>query len=865
MVAVLGPGATPAFIIGRKEMDRKEKKKVELLAPAGSPEQFFAAVENGADAVYAGGRFLNARQAAEGLTDEEMEKAVRYAHLRGVKVYVAMNTLVSDGELEEGADYAEYLYEIGADAVIIQDLGLGHIIHERIPDLEMHLSTQATCVGPVAASTAAGLGYSRVVPARELTLSELRAACANAAGTEIEAFCHGALCISYSGQCQLSRYNGGRSGNRGCCAQACRLRYNTLTAEGTAVTAGVPSYPLSPRDLCLIDDIGAMIDAGVSSLKIEGRLKSPEYVAVVTAIYRKYIDKYYENGYYTVSREDREALTQIFSRGGSCKGYLEGKTGRELMSGDIPKNSGIRVGTAVGRGRNDRQVAVKLSRALEIGDGVEIRGKDTLSNIVTYIKKAEDGSFIIGDFRGEVQEGAAVYRTSSKAQIKEARKTYQSLDFESVGKRKLKVKAEMGIDGEALILRVEAPDGTAADCVRAVPESMEHGTGTSDRFEKALRKTGGTPFEVADIVIPEDVRDLSMKVSEINDMRRAALSALEHKMVTRIRRDPSPYYEEKARQDGTYVAMTENHDGATVTFTQRELEQAAEERASRELKDQEKAGASDAAPEAQPHDSKALARDAGQDRSPGSGTEKASSGQDAESKDGFWESKNREYAVDGSASPGRPGAIELYFLDWGDFASFRAGAEISGLLAENNVGITAVLPLVDVIRNAEKLTRVKFKPYISAVCKGREDTFLKNNFEAVQAVVEQTGCYVGDLDWITPLVKRGMSVFADYGLNVYNSETPKALAEIGVSGCQFSLERADKDSGAYPLMVLEHDPDGSMLVDPLGRKFIMKRRDFSSQVIIRPEYTDEEELIRLFSAAVWKLEHTGVPSVRIYI
>ena len=203
-------------------MDRKERKRVELLAPAGSKEQFFAAVENGADAVYMGGRFLNARQAAEGFSDEEIEKAVEYAHLRGVKVYVTMNTLVSDGELEEGADYAEFLYEAGVDGVIIQDLGLGHIIRERIPDLEMHLSTQATAVGPVAASSAAALGYSRVVPARELTLSELRAACANAAGTEIEAFCHGALCICYSGQCQLSRYNGGRSGNRGCCAASAR-------------------------------------------------------------------------------------------------------------------------------------------------------------------------------------------------------------------------------------------------------------------------------------------------------------------------------------------------------------------------------------------------------------------------------------------------------------------------------------------------------------------------------------------------------------------------------------------------------------------------------------------------------------------
>lgn len=797
-------------------------KKVELLAPAGSKEQFFAAVENGADAVYTGGRFLNARQAAEGFSDEEMEKAVKYAHLRGVKVYVVMNTLVNDSELEEGADYAEYLYEIGVDAVIIQDLGLGHLIHERIPDLEMHLSTQATAVGAVAVSTAAQLGYSRVVPARELSLAELRAACANGAGAEVEAFCHGALCICYSGQCQLSRYNGGRSGNRGCCAQPCRLRYNTLTAEGTAITAGVPSYPLSPRDLCLIDELGSMIDAGVASLKIEGRLKSPEYVAVVTGIYRKYIDKYYDNGYYTVSREDREALTQIFSRGGSCKGYLEGKTGRELMSGDIPKNSGVKVGTVVKRGKNDHQVIVNLNRAIEVGDGVEIRGDETLSNIVTYMKSEDDGTTVIGDFRGNVSEGDVIYRTSSKTQLKEARKTFRSLDFESSGKRRLPLKAEMRIDGEALILRMEAPDGTTSESIRALPEHIEEQDSTSDRFEKALNKTGGTPFTVTEINIPKEVRDLSMKVSEINDMRRAALSALESKLLKKITREPSPYYAEKAKE-GSASASADESQAPVIPENDRPGAVASSD---------QPAAASD------------------------------------EARQAVESGENRPAVESGEGQPAaekKLGTVELYFLSWEDFAGFRAGSEAAKLLAEKNVSITAVLPLVDVIRNAQKLAKVKFKPYISAVCKGREDTFLKNNFEAVQAVVEQTGCYVGNLDWVTPLVKRGMKVYADYGLNVFNSETPKALAELGIAGYQYSLELADKDSGSYPLMVLEHEPDGSMLIDPLGRKYLIKRRDFSSQVIIRPEYADEEELTRQLRAAVSKLESTGDPSVRIYI
>ncbi len=813
------------------------KKKVELLAPAGNKEQFIAAVENGADAVYTGGRFLNARQAAEGLSDEDMALAVGYAHLRGVKVYVTMNTLVSDDELEEGLEYAEFLYECGVDAVIIQDLGLGRYIHERIPDFEMHLSTQASAVGAVAVSAAASLGYKRVITARELTLSEIRAACANGAGAEVEVFCHGALCICYSGQCQLSRYNGGRSGNRGVCAQPCRLQYRTLTRAGSVLTDGIPDYPLSPKDLCTIDGLGELIRAGVASLKIEGRLKTPEYVAVVTRIYRKYIDKYYENGYYTVSREDREALTQIFSRGGSCSGYIDGKSGRELISGDLPKNRGIKVGTVVGRGKNDRQVVVRLNHVIETGDGIEIHGKELLSNIVTYIRVNDDGTTTIGDFRGTVSEGDGVYRTSSKQQLKEARATFKDMDFGSTGKRRLPVTVSMNIVGSGLVLRAEAPDGTFAECWREVPESVGQGEGSGDRFMKALGKTGGTPFEAADIQISDEVKDLSMKVSEINEMRRSVLSELKDKIRRETRREPSAYFAEKEKES-KYVEMKDEGEGA-VLFSEHSEEGengklsgngAAEEKAAEETAEHKS-----------PEDAPTL--------------EEAH-----EKEDEFWET--REESMEKSAHLGK---IELYFLDWNDFAGFRAGGETAKLLAEKKVSIVALIPLVDVIRNASKLGGVRFKPYISAICKGREDNFLKDNFQAVQAVVKQTGCYVGNLDWITPLVKRGMKVYADYGLNVYNGETVKALEELGVSDFCVSLEKEDKNSGKYPLMTLEHIPDGDALIDMLDRKFIIRKRDFSSQAIIRPDYASEEELFEEFSAAVKKMEETGAETVRIYI
>lgn len=829
--------------------DEKMEKKVELLAPAGNKEQFIAAVENGADAVYTSGRFLNARQAAEGLTDDELVRAVGYAHLRGVKVYVTMNTLVTDDELDDGVRYAEFLYESGVDAVLIQDLGLGKLIRDRVPGLGLHLSTQASAVGPVAISAAASLGYSRVVTARELSLSEIRAACANAAGAEVEVFCHGALCVCYSGQCQLSRYNGGRSGNRGTCAQPCRLRYRTVTEGGAALTDGIPNYPLSPKDLCLIDDLGDLIKAGVASLKIEGRLKTPEYVAVVTGIYRKYIDKYYQTGYYTVSKEDREALTQIFSRGGSSKGYFDGRSGRELICGDIPKNSGIKVGTVVGTRKNGQLIDVKLDHDIETGDGIEIHGAELISNIVTYIKDRGNGVVTIGDFKGTPKEGDAVYRTSSKSQLKEARRSFKNMDFESTGRRKLPIDITLRIAGDELVLHAETKEGEAAECVRDIPDSLAKGEGTQDRFIKALSKTGGTPFAADQINIPDEVKDLSMKVSEINEMRRSALEDLKERILSECRREPSPYFTaEKAMKESGMISVPEDENEPAPGNDAPRNEDADGDRTGTRVEMY-----ADNTITFSPSDEDEIKdKDGNVEREE---TEEASS----DSDDEFWENKIVNVQNE------KPGTIELYFLDWNDFVGFRAGPEVGKLLAEHNVTITALIPLIDVIRNAAKLTRVKFKPYISAITKGKEDSFLNNHFDAVQAVVKQTGAYVGNLDWVTPLVKRGMTVWADYGLNVFNSETPKALAELGVSGYQYSLEKAARDMGMYPLMTLEHAPEGGALIDPSGTRYIIKRRDFSSQVIIRPDYADEKELEREFRAAVRRLADTGASSVRIYI
>lgn len=279
----------------------------ELLAPAGSFEALLAAVEGGADAVYFGGRAMNARAFAKNFDGEETARAIDYLHLHGRRAYVTLNTLLSSRELEGALEYAASLYRLGVDALIVADLGLMRLLHEAIPGLELHASTQASVHSSAGADLLCdALGVSRVVLARELSLENIRSA-VKTAKPEIEIFLHGALCVSHSGQCLFSSLVGGRSGNRGACAQPCRLPYGG-------------GYPLSLRDLCLAEHIPALIDSGVSSLKIEGRMKSPTYVHGVSRIYRRLLDE--GRG---ARQDELDELARLFSRGGFTDRYLSGR------------------------------------------------------------------------------------------------------------------------------------------------------------------------------------------------------------------------------------------------------------------------------------------------------------------------------------------------------------------------------------------------------------------------------------------------------------------------------------------------------------------------------------------------------------
>ncbi|MDD4390672.1 MAG: U32 family peptidase [Eubacteriales bacterium] len=533
-------------------------KYCELLAPAGGEEHLIAAVENGANAVYLGGSCFGARANASNFDDEELERAVDYAHLRGVKVYVTMNTLVEQSQLADAIEYAAFLYRIGVDALIIQDWGLARAAHIAMPDFPIHLSTQGSACNKEGIIAAAGMGFDRVVLARELSLSEI-AECAEASDAEIELFVHGAMCICYSGQCHMSRLKGGRSGNKGACAQPCRLPYTRGTEK---------SHVLSPKDLCLVDDIGQLIAAGVLSLKIEGRMKTPEYVAVVTSIYRKYLDEYYEKGSYEVSEIDKYRLNAIFNRGGFSKGYIYGNPGEELMFPELAKNRGIYIGEVVGiEKRGIVSIKQENESELSLGDGVELRGKNTQTgNVVTYMKK-EGKKLLIGDFKGNTEIGARIYRVTDKKLLNEARATYdrprRTID--------INMKLSAYID-EVPVLEVRTTDAKGGPIIVRGDDVVGKAQSkplTEETVIRQLEKTGDYPFAVKTISVSiED--NAYMPVSHINLLRRRALDILSEKKIKRSKREfvninTEAVIEESSRVSGMGGEIAETGKTCDVT------------------------------------------------------------------------------------------------------------------------------------------------------------------------------------------------------------------------------------------------------------------------------------------------------------
>ena len=538
-------------------------KKPELLAPVGGKPHLIAAVNNGADAVYMGGMAFNARIFADNFSDEELPDAINYAHAHGVKVYMTINTLISDNELARAFEYCNYIYGIGVDGVIIQDMGLARLLRKYLPDLPLHLSTQGTLYNTEAAATASKLGFKRVVPARELSLDEIRELSSYCAGLDdpldVEIFVHGALCMCYSGQCQMSRVTGGgsgRTGNRGTCAQPCRHAYTD--GEGRTY------YALSPKDLCLIDRIPDLVMSGASSFKIEGRMKSPEYVATVTRIYRKYIDLfdslYREHGdraaeMYSVDESDMLELRQIFNRGDFTEGYLDGNPGSELLSGTSPKNQGLYLGRVIavidsedkvsakdeksaarGALRRGRElICIEIDRSaaergtfIGMNDGIEFRSSDKdylvnspVGNVCTYIKDTGDGYVLVGDFERGVETGDLAFKVTDRELMDRA------LD---VPERKLPVTMQFTArEGQypVLIMTDVRADSSVEISADHIVEAARKAVTDAEMIERNLDRLGDTPYAPGLTGIDVQIDDgIMMPLSVLNRMRREATDIL---------------------------------------------------------------------------------------------------------------------------------------------------------------------------------------------------------------------------------------------------------------------------------------------------------------------------------------------------
>ncbi len=519
---------------------------IELLSPVGNFECLKSAVQNGANAVYFGSNLFSARAFAKNFDKEELEQAINYAKTRGVKTHLTLNTLIKDDEFEEAFNVAKTAYDLGIDAIIVQDLGLATLLIKSFPDLEIHASTQMTASNLAGVKKLEQLGFKRVVLSRECSLSEIQHICKNTT-IDIEVFAHGALCISYSGQCLFSSMVGGRSGNRGKCAQPCRLPYSLYS-----ISSSNPSkekfldkgYLLSPRDLCSLESLPELIKAGVKSLKIEGRMKSPTYVATVTRIYRKYIDlayKYINNeiSKYEVTLKDKQNLMQVFNRGGFSSGHLQDEPNKKLIYPQKPNNMGITLGKILKYNSNKGLVTAKLENSLSIGDGISFENENTkytiseLMNKNANIKFAEKGMTVtFGRMKGNIKIGDIIYKITDKELSSNALNSYSKENVKTYLSCSLKIHSNEKIAVTVKSLNFSLEENFEYNYI---PETAQNAPITKEKITSQFNKTLNTCFEFSKIDIDMN-ETLFIPTSVLNDIRRTAINLIETKIIDSFKR-----------------------------------------------------------------------------------------------------------------------------------------------------------------------------------------------------------------------------------------------------------------------------------------------------------------------------------------
>ncbi len=558
--------------------------KVELLAPVGDWNCLKAAVQNGADAVYFGVEQFNARMYAANFNVEDMKQVIEYCKLRNVKTNLTLNTLLENCEFDNAVDLAKEAYKTGVDAIIVQDLGLAKYLIDNIPGLPIHASTQMTVHNLQGVLKLEKLGFDRVVLSRELSCEEIEYICKNCK-VEIETFIHGALCICYSGQCLFSSVVGGRSGNRGKCAGPCRLPYeliseNAETHERKSIDKG---YLLSTKDLCGIAYLPRLVQAGVKCFKIEGRMKSPEYVATVTRIYRKYIDMVLNNYDFIIDEKDINDLMQVFNRGGFSDGHLDSKHNRNLIFPEKPSNMGIYLGTIKKYNSNKGHITLQLEEDLELGDSISVSNEaskylvsELMIKNVNQKKVSANTEVTIGRMKGNIKVGDKVYRISSKALSDFAKASYDNCENKKIPLNctvtiKKNTPISMGISTNkntcynelySSIYVKEISNMIPIDALKT-PISVE-------RVVKQISKTTNTPFSFENITVLLDDGLYVPSISTLNELRRTALEKVEQEILSRAKRTLLDL-SKKSKESITYTPNVKNPE-ISVLFRQLELD-----------------------------------------------------------------------------------------------------------------------------------------------------------------------------------------------------------------------------------------------------------------------------------------------------
>lgn len=499
--------------------------KYELLAPAGDMECLKWAIEGGCDAVYLGGNHFGARAYSKNFSDDELVLAIKYAHRYGVKVYLTCNTLIYDEEVDDFIKFVRFAHQNGVDAVLIQDLGMYDLIHQKFPDLEIHASTQMHIHNVEGALVAKKLGFKRIVLARETdidTIKEIK----EKTGLDVEVFVHGSLCVSYSGQCLFSSLVGGRSGNRGACAGSCRLPYE-LVGKDNEVLNKDKKYPLSMKDLCAVSSIGKLIDIGVNSFKIEGRMKSKEYVYLVTKLYRKAIDSYIENHKVVIDYNILDKLKKVFNRKYTL-GFLNNVSNSDVINGSQPNNVGVKIGRVVKLTKTN--ALIKLEDELHINDGLRIKGPEgEIGTIVNdfylqgnLVKEAKAGMVISLPIWKKPNVFDEVFLTSSKY-ISD----WIAKDIENNPRKVMLTGSIILHKNEEIVFKVS--DGINDIVLKgAVVAEAKNRPLTKDSIIEKITKLGGTVYKFRKLDCNLD-DDVFVPLTVLNELRREAIDILNAK------------------------------------------------------------------------------------------------------------------------------------------------------------------------------------------------------------------------------------------------------------------------------------------------------------------------------------------------